>query len=114
MGNDGHYYFVDTPEIAGLEDKKYSSGAEVFNRNQGVLTHTQCNHSEVLGGGMLGQQPLKKSAMKNISFKRPQSAQVNTNNSKNKSKIMKTAKGSNQKESMEKLARPQTSQQKNR
>lgn len=108
MGTDGKYYFIDALDNPENDEKKYKSGAEVFTRYQGALTHAQCNHSELLGGGMLGQQGMKKVTSRNIKFRRPQSAQVKTN--KQKPKVMRAHKHNHSKDSLHQ--RPQTSQKK--
>jgi hypothetical protein len=68
MGNDGNYYFSDG--VTGHDhshspDRNYKTGAEVFDRVQGVMTHTKCNHGET--STLPGQSSTLKKDMANKS-----------------------------------------------
>jgi hypothetical protein len=107
-GTDGHYYFVEGIDGEEQEVGKYTSGAEVFNRMHGVLTHTKCSHHTELPG----QNPIKRTLNTNRGkFKRPQSAQVKTNKS-NKSRILRSQIKGSKDRLMGNLSRPQTGHRK--
>ena len=82
-GTDGQYYFVDDGTELSPDEKHYSSGADVFTRNQAVITHMQINHAENIG--LPGKRALRGSKLSNVAFgttarsmrykRRPQSAQ---------------------------------------
>jgi len=83
MGDDGNLYFADIPdEKDRVSAKRFNTGAEVFDRLNGVLTHNCIAHQTI---GLPGDKPLRPTTgnenhtSSTISrYNRPQSAQQKT------------------------------------